>query len=29
MSRDLIIGYLVIGIPLGLAVACVAMAILG
>jgi hypothetical protein len=29
MNKDLIIGYLVIGIPLGLAVACVAMAILG
>jgi hypothetical protein len=29
MSKDLVIGYLVIGIPLGLAVACVAMAILG
>jgi hypothetical protein len=29
MNRDLILGYLLIGIPLGLAVACIAMAILG
>jgi len=29
MNKDLIIGYLIIGIPLGLAVVCVAMAIIG
>jgi len=29
MNRDLILGYIIIGIPLGLALACIAMAILG
>jgi hypothetical protein len=29
VNRDLLLGYLIIGIPLGLAVACIAMAILG